>query len=43
VGETKAAAVTAETMDDELPAELEGAAGTSDITELRHVRTSADK
>lgn len=29
--------------DDELLAELEGAAGTSDITELRHVRTTADK
>jgi hypothetical protein len=29
--------------DDELLAELEGAAGTSDITDLRHVRTSADK
>lgn len=29
--------------DDELLAELGGAAGTSDITELRHVRTSADK
>lgn len=29
--------------DDELLAELEGAAGASDITELRHVRTSADK
>lgn len=29
--------------DDELLAELEGAAGTSDITELRHVRTVADK
>ena len=29
--------------DDELLAELEGAAGSSDITELRHVRTSADK
>jgi hypothetical protein len=28
---------------DELAAELEEAAGTSDITELRHVRTSADK
>jgi hypothetical protein len=27
----------------ELLAELEGAAGSSDITELRHVRTSADK
>ena len=26
-----------------LLAELEGAAGASDITELRHVRTSADK
>src|SRR4051794_23835531 len=33
-----------ETMnDEELLAELEGAAGASDITELRHVRTSADK
>jgi hypothetical protein len=29
--------------DDELLAELEGAAGTSVITELRHVRTSAEK
>ncbi len=29
--------------DDELLAELGGAAGSSDITELRHVRTSADK
>jgi hypothetical protein len=29
--------------DDELLAELEGAAGASDITELRHVRTAADK
>ena len=29
--------------DDELLAELEGAAGSSDITELRHVRTSAEK
>lgn len=29
--------------DDELLAELEGAAGPSDITELRHVRSSADK
>ena len=28
---------------DELLAELEGAAGSSEITELRHVRTSADK
>lgn len=38
------AAAPVETMDeDELLAELEGAAGASDITELRHVRTSADK
>jgi hypothetical protein len=38
------AAPPAELMDDdELLAELEGAAGSSDITELRHVRTSADK
>lgn len=29
--------------DDELLAELEGAAGSSDITKLRHVRTSAEK
>ena len=29
--------------DDELLAELEGAAGAADITELRHVRTSAEK
>jgi len=29
--------------DDELLAELEGAAGTADITELRYVRTAADK
>jgi T5orf172 domain len=37
-------AAPVETMDeDELLAELEGAAGSSDITELRHVRTSADK
>lgn len=37
-------AETAETMDDdELLAELEGAAGPSVITELRHVRTSAEK
>ncbi|MDF1581063.1 MAG: GIY-YIG nuclease family protein [Desulfuromonadales bacterium] len=34
----------AETMDDdELLAELEGAAGSSEMTELRHVRTSAEK
>jgi hypothetical protein len=33
-----------ETMDeDELRVELEGAAGSSDITELRYVRTAADK
>lgn len=39
-----APAVPAETMsDDELFAELEGAAGAADITELRHVRTTADK
>jgi hypothetical protein len=38
------AAAPVETMDDnELLAELEGAAGASDITELRHVRTSAEK
>jgi hypothetical protein len=37
-------AVSVESMDeDELLAELEGAAGSSDLTELRHVRTSADK
>jgi hypothetical protein len=37
-------ATPVETMDeDELLAELEGAAGASDITELRHVRTAADK
>jgi hypothetical protein len=37
-------AAPVESMDeDELLAELDGAAGTSDITELRHVRTSADK
>jgi hypothetical protein len=29
--------------DDDLRAELEGAAGTADITSLRHVRTSAEK
>jgi hypothetical protein len=39
-----AAAATVEEMDeDELLAELEGAAGASDITDLRHVRTSAEK
>jgi hypothetical protein len=39
-----APAAPVESMDeDELLAELDGAAGTSDITELRHVRTSAEK
>ena len=43
-GAETAPAAPVETMDeDELLAELEGAAGASDITELRHVRTSADK
>ena len=43
-GGATVAAAPAEAMDDdELLAELEGAAGSSDITELRHVRTSADK
>lgn len=41
------AAFTAEPVDslddDDLRAELEGAAGTSDIRDLRHVRTAADK
>jgi hypothetical protein len=38
------AAAPADEMDeDELLAELEGAAGSSDITKLRHVRTSAEK
>ena len=38
------AAASAETIDDdELLAELQGAAGAGDITELRHVRKSADK
>lgn len=37
-------AVAADSMDDDaLMAELEGAAGSSDITTLRHVRTSAEK
>ncbi|MBX3519651.1 MAG: GIY-YIG nuclease family protein [Xanthobacteraceae bacterium] len=37
-------AAVVETMDDEeLLAELEGAEGATDITELRHVRTAADK
>jgi hypothetical protein len=39
-----APAAPVETMDnDELLAELEGAAGAADITDLRHVRTAADK
>jgi hypothetical protein len=43
-GAVTAPTAPVETMDDEeLLAELEGAAGTSEITELRHVRTSADK
>jgi hypothetical protein len=43
-GEATAPAAPVETMgDDELLAELEGLQGTSDITELRHVRTAADK
>lgn len=38
------AAASVETMgDDELLAELEGAAGAADITDLRHVRASAEK
>jgi hypothetical protein len=43
-GAQGATAAPAESMGvDELVAELEGAAGAPDITELRHVRTSADK
>lgn len=43
-GAESATAAPAETMDDdELLAELEGAAGASDITELRHVRATAEK
>lgn len=43
-GATMSAAVPADSMDeDELLAELEGAAGSPDITKLRHVRTSAEK
>jgi len=41
--ETVAAPSPGPIDDDELRAELEGAAGAEDITELRHVRTSADK
>jgi hypothetical protein len=43
-GAESAAVAPVESIDeDELLAELGGAAGSSDITELRHVRTSADK
>ena len=43
-GRRLSSAAPSEAMDeDELLAELEGAAGSSDITELRHVRTSAEK
>ncbi len=43
-GAESATVAPAETMDDdELLAELEGAAGASDITELRHVRATAEK
>jgi len=43
-GVLAAPAAPAETMDDdELLAELEGAAGSSDITQLRHVRSSVEK
>jgi hypothetical protein len=41
--EAVAAAPVDEMDEDELLAELEGAAGASDITELRHVRASAEK
>lgn len=42
-GATVSAAPSEPIDDDELLAELEGAAGTSDIRDLRHVRTSAEK
>ena len=43
-GAESASASSVEEMDeDELLAELEGAAGSADITELRHVRTTAEK
>lgn len=43
-GTSGASAAPADSMDDdELLAELEGAAGSSDITKLRHVRASAEK
>lgn len=41
--ESVVASTSDEISDDELLAELASAAGSSDITELRHVRTSADK
>jgi hypothetical protein len=41
--ETVAAAPAEQMDDDELLAELEGAAGAADITELRHVRATAEK
>lgn len=41
--ETEAVALADAMDDDELLAELEGAAGAGEITELRHVRTSAEK
>lgn len=44
VGSAAPVAAPVDTMDDDdLMAELEGAAGTSDIRDLRHVRTAADK
>jgi hypothetical protein len=43
-GVPEASVAPADSMDeDELLAELEGAAGSSDITKLRHVRTNAEK
>lgn len=43
-GASIASPLSAQTIDDdELLAELQGAAGAADISELRHVRTSADK
>jgi hypothetical protein len=44
LADDKASPALSESLDvDELLAELEGAAGTSDIRDLRHVRTSAEK
>jgi len=43
-GSAAVTAASVDTMDDDdLMAELEGAAGTSDIRDLRHVRTAAEK